>query len=718
MRPDAPRRVRRVAGRVDHRGVTAHLRLSAALAACCLVVALALGSATRPATAVAGISGRAPGGGWHVLADPINPDQLLDMPFGTDSPWLQPWRASLTTRPAAALLDAIGINFNVAPNEAMATARLLHASGFRRARIEVPWNAISYADPSTVADPSQYSEMIAAMRRYHLRPLILLNANSLGPGPTATSQVIVKGSAARGARTVAIAPGSQVVPGLTGFDTTDNGYPENPGDLIESLTPAGVATLSRPLPMSLPAGAVTVSTLRYAPFQSPRLADGRPNPAFEATLRGWLRYAKTVVGFVRGIYGSSNFDVEVWNELTFGSAFLDEDDYYNPLPDPGGRGDVDSALLAATAAMLHDPANGFSGIEVGDGFANEDPWSSGANVPGDVNAIDKHPYSGSKELPTDLEPGIQPLNALGRSDGHVAQTASGGAVHASFYPRYRVFMPEYFLTGIQTETLMRDLSPRTTMVYDTPHGARVHQPGSPPPSVWITEDNLDQTQARANGMRATDIPEMQAKAALRLFVAYASEGVRAIDLYGAQGAPCCQIIPQAFFDAVDADPSAYPGALGGPTMTAVRRLTAALAGGRPIRRARQLTLSAVGQLGDAGQFHGNDTAADPSLYNRDVLAFFPFQVSAHRFVSAVYVMTSDISHRYTDHPAPGATPYDLPAEQFRLTIGDVDGMRARVSLSDPLTGARPGARIVARSRRSIVVQLPATDSPRLLTITD
>jgi hypothetical protein len=690
------------------------------------ILAVALASAWAigfaPGDRIAAHEARSAPARWHVLRDPINPDQLLDMPFGTDSPWLQPWSSTLTTRPAAALLGAIGINFNVAPSEAMATARLLHASGFRRARIEFPWGALSYADPTQVADPAAYALILTALRRYDLRPLILLNANSGGPGPATTGTVTLAAPATAGARTVTLVRDggvAQVQPGLTGFDTTD-GYMQNPGDLITSLSADGVATLSRPLPMSLPAGPVTVTTLRYAPFQSPQLADGQPNPAFEQTLSGWLGYVRTVVDFVRRTYGSSNFDVEVWNELGFGSAFLDEQRYYDPVPDPGGHGSVTAVILARTAALLHDPANGWTGVRVGDGFASQDPWDSGATIPAGVDAIDKHPYADSKELPAGQERGIDPVNALGRSNGKLlANTAAGAVWRFGFIPHYRVFMPEYYLTGVQTETLMRDLSPLTTSIYGTPHGARVHQPGRPAPRLWITEDNMDQSQAILNGMPAADIPEMQAKAALRFFVSYASEGAAAIDLYGAQGAPCCQIIPQAFFDAVDAHAASVPLSLGGPTMASVARLTAAFTEARgPTGRGRQLALRSIAQLGDAAQFRGDGTAARPSLFNREVLAFFPFQLSARRFVCAVYVMTTDITHRYTTSPSPGWTPFDLPAEQFRLTIGGVDGARAQVSLSDPLRGVKVPAEIVARGTHTIVVQLPATDSPRLLTITD
>jgi hypothetical protein len=229
-------------------------------------------------------------------------------------------------------------------------------------------------------------------------------------------------------------------------------------------------------------------------------------------------------------------------------------------------------------------------------------------------------------------------------------------IHPLFAPSYRVFMPEYLLTGIQTETLMRDLSPITTDIYGTPHGDRTHPQGGAPPATWITEDGLDATQATADG------------------------------------GPCCQYISPAFFSAVDADPTAYPSGLGGLTMSAVRRMVSTLRGAGVIRHARQLTLDAIAQQGNAAQFQGDGTAASP--------------------------MTRDVTNYYTAHPALGMTPYDLPAEQFRLTIGHLDATYARVRATDPLTGASVPARIVSGDQNQIVVQLPVTDSPRMLTVTD
>ena len=78
------------------------------------------------------------------------------------------------------------------------------------------------------------------------------------------------------------------------------------------------------------------------------------------------------------VYGSDNFDVEVWNE---NQAFLDESTYFNPVPDPGGKGSTTYTVLRATIHMLRNPANGLTAIRVGDGFSNQSPFTSGTTVP-------------------------------------------------------------------------------------------------------------------------------------------------------------------------------------------------------------------------------------------------------------------------------------------------------------------------------------------------
>ena len=647
---------------------------------------------------------------WSVLSSPINPGQLTAMPWGENSYWLQPWRSSLVTRPATSLQDALGINFDVKPQEAMATARLLRNSGIRRARLEIPWNHMSYTNPSQLINPAGWAQYITAMRYYGIRPLILVNGDPKGPTPMLSLNLTLTAPAAKGATSVSLnsASAAQVVPGLTGIDVS--GYAARV--LITSVS-GGVARLSQPLPASLAAGSVAATTFKYEPFAPPMLANGAPNPRFQQTLAGWLTYVKSVCQFVAGVYGSDNFDLEVWNE---NQAFMDERNYFNPVPDPGSTGSATNAVLQATIQLLSNPANGLTGVQVGDGFSNQSPWTSGTTVPTGTAAIDRHPYAQDNNVypgsPT--EAGIQPVNPLG-----LPVRAANGVIQQIFTPTFRAFFPEYPLSGIQTETLMRDLSSSIlSNIQGTLHGATTHPAGSAPPAMWVTEDNLDQNVALGNGLPAADVPEFQAKAALRFYLAYASAGAQAVDLYGAAGGGCCQIIPQAFFSSVDANPSRYPASLAGPTMAAVARLSYLISDAQPVSQPRQLTLSSIAQYGNNSQFIGNGTLLFPNLYDRDVLAFFPFQLTPNVFVASVYVMTRDLTHYYTSQPAPGQTPFDLPAEAFQLTIGNVNAANASVWLYDPLTGTQQPAAIIARTANQIVVQLAATDSPRLLTISD
>ena len=62
---------------------------------------------------------------------------------------------------------------------------------------------------------------------------------------------------------------------------------------------------------------------------STALTSGQPNPEFEATLSGWLSYVGTVCKLAASVVGPGGFDLEVWNELTFGSQFLNSENYYS-----------------------------------------------------------------------------------------------------------------------------------------------------------------------------------------------------------------------------------------------------------------------------------------------------------------------------------------------------------------------------------------------------
>jgi hypothetical protein len=659
----------------------------------------------------------------QVVSDPIDPKYLTEIPFGTSSFWIQPWRAYLDTWPALRLLDSLGINFNVNAKEAPDVARLLQESGFKLARIEIPWNSLTYENPTKFTDKSDIRRL-EALHDHGLRPLILLNANSGGPGPAKKVILDTVSAAPAGARTVTLttASAAQVVPGKTGFDKLSFGG--DPDILITSVDGSGVAQLSMPLTEELPAGEHKGATLLYAPFGPPKLSNGTTNPAFQATLAGWLSYVATINHEAESIFGPGGYDFEVWNELSFGSKFLNEENYYSPARETGsgpvtkGPDSVTKALLDETVAYIRNPAHGISPqVGISDGFASQTPFASAANIPPGTTALSKHLYKPPMSIPREYipAPGIKPLNALGTSDS------------SRFVPTYQSDFPEYYLTATQTETVIRDLAPITTTIYKVPHGRNVAPPGGTPLQVWMTEYNISSNGATtgAGSLTATSLPQaeqahLQAKALLRSLVSMVSKGMTREYFFAAAHAKSQSMVSESFMSATDANPSVYPGEqLGGETMRGFRNLLARFRGPDPNGPVRQLRLLSIVQDGNHAQFAGNGTAAYPPLYDREVLAVFPFQSSPTRFVIPVYVMTRNLATLYRSSlPPSNMARYDLPAETFKIKLGNLPTTRQTPSVSayDPLLNRSTPARLVTRTGGEAVFELSVTDYPRLLTI--
>jgi outer membrane biosynthesis protein TonB len=661
----------------------------------------------------------APGG---VVRDPIDPGYLTGSPFGTRSFWIQPWRAYLDTWPASRLLGALGINFNVTPAEAEGTARLLQSSGFQLGRIELSWNLLSYEDPDRFADPAGVRQRLVAMREHGLRPLILLNANSGGPGPALNLSLTTTDAAAAGARTVTLDPASAaaVVPGKTGFD--DLSFGGSPDVMVVSVDAGNVATLSRPLSAALPAGPHPAATLRYTPFGPPQLADGSPNPAFEETLGGWLRYVAAVRTEADAVFGPGGYDFEIWNELSFGSEFLSEESYYSP-PRVNGSGSVTQTLLERTVAYLRDPANGISDqVGISDGFAGQTPFVGGGSVPVGTTALSKHPYRGPQYFPRNaVINSIRPLDARGASDS----TTGKAPYTPRFTPSFASALPEYYLTATQTETMVRDLAPFTTQIYGVPHGREIGPAGAAPVQTWVTEYNLNTNTLFPLGAEnpdqyigtasAAEKERLQAVIALRSLVSMTAKGVARTYFYAAAHAAGYSLIGDRFMAALDNTPGVYPGdSAGGATMDALRHLLARFSGPGPDGPARQLELRRIAQQGNHAEFTGDGGAAHPDLYDRELLAVFPFQASPTRFVVPVYVMTPNLTTVYSD----GEDRFDLPDERFRITLGNLPATvdPPAVSAYDPIRDLETPARLVSRQGDRAVFEVAATNYPRLLTI--
>ena len=223
----------------------------------------------------------------------------------------------------------ININNTVAPEDVPALARLLSANGFTRARYEIGWGSIDY-ETGELENAASVRKTLAALKRYRIRPLILLNAHHGRPCPTRPLDVRVATAAKRGARRIRLdaATAKQVAPRRSGINAPDGpgrGGPVHSRRARRNGNPFEAAAARpgsrQPSRQHAPVRAVcTASTLRR---------QSQPGIRADAATAGFATSTPSPAMHVR-CSGDGNFDVEIWNELTFGSDFLYSDRYYEP----------------------------------------------------------------------------------------------------------------------------------------------------------------------------------------------------------------------------------------------------------------------------------------------------------------------------------------------------------------------------------------------------
>jgi hypothetical protein len=591
----------------------------------------------------------------------VDPSQLkLPEPYFSFA--RQPWRSYLEATPASTYLRGLGVVWNShvpGRSDAQIAAELAEA-GFRRVRLEVPWNAMRWDEEGLTADAAgRIAATLRALRAHGLRPDILLNAHHGAPGPMQVAEWRAARSSAAGSRELAVqGPLTGIEPGWS--EVLSLGDSAHAGPLISQVSSDGTLTLSRPAARAVPAGAVLqIARLKYLPL----------NPVgseeFERTAAGWLRYVDRVVRLTIDNYGD-DFDVEIWNELTFGSDFLDINNYYSPPavtagPDFLHAGGGVWELARRTVAQVHQLD---AAARVIWGFSNTSFFHTAVpDLPPGIDAQSYHPYGAGPRCYAQLLAGRERYNAGG------------------FVPAGCAVMPEgWAQTFQQTETLMRLLNPaaRATRPPGTAHFEHL-----------MTEHGFS---ARELGIAdlATAVRAKE-KFLLRAPLFWLNKGVSGIYIYSLY----------------DADPLAF-GVLqsdGGvsPAMQALQRAAARFAGADAIAAPRRIDASVTRLAGPAG-VHANDPLGKV-VEQEQITALLPYQLDARRFIVALYLMTEDF-------------PADLAPQQYRITIDGVSGRGAKLSYYDPLSDTPQPVRALPAGREQLSVALALTDSPRLLEITE
>ena len=608
----------------------------------------------------------APGARGAPYTDPA----LLDVPWGNYSFVRQGWRGYLETVPAASYREGLGVVWgqsppHKSPDEVAAT---LAWAGFSRVRFEIPWGSVTW-DEKSLDDESQQRtvEVLRALRAHGLRPLILLNANHLQPCPVQWREWRVGRAAPAGERTLLVS-GRVGDPGegseLTIMSLADGA---TAGPLVSGVSSAPdvggqkawTIALSKPLSRPLAADdMLRVALLRYPPLYPVG------TPQFEATASGWLRYVELVSDLVARIYGSDRYDVEIWNELTFGSAYLDINNYRDPqaalrAPDllhPGGSA---WELAHRTVELLkrkHPQA------QVIWGFSNTTFFHVPiAELPARIDGQSYHPYGTGRRCYADLTRGRRELLL----DDYVP---AGCAVE-----------PEGYAQGWQqTESLLRFLAPQSRSM---------RPPGSATFRHFITEHGF--SPGAIGIVAAREAEHAKQGFLLRAPLLWLNKGLTALYVY----------------DVYDPEDSGFgvfraDGEVS-PALAALHRLTTMFAGPERLPDTRRLALEVAREGPPAGVLPGDPQGQH--LRQEEAAALLPFQVDAGRFIVAAYVMTQDF-------------PKPLAPQVYRVAIRGIDGRRAAVGYYSPAADATLPVEVVSRAARSLTLRISLVEVPGLLTI--
>ncbi len=598
----------------------------------------------------------------------VDPSQL-DCPWPKHSFYKQPWRGFLEVRSGEAFLRGIGVNYHSAGNDELAI-RLLAETGVRAYRYEIGWGSIPW-DEAQVNGHDKHIKVLKLMKQYNGRPTVLLNAHHGVPCPARFFERKLTADAAKGATSIRLADVKDLVPGRSGINGLKDYWA---AEVIITAVDAstGECKLSKPLPWDLKADKpLRMATLKYAPLYLVG------TPEFEETAGGWVKYAMMVCDMVKDA-GIEDFDIEIWNELSFGSNFTSIDHYYEKGKPPyaGKRADFLNAGGSSwemTKRTIEAVKAKYPKVRCIWGWSNTTFYHCPAEkMPPGTDGQTFHPYgTGVRSLPAAETHKDRPEFNLERYTPTIDIRMSEGWAH----------------TFIQTEGIMRLLNPQ----------AREKKPaGTDRFYRYMTEHGVLPAECGV-----TDVPgewRVKTYCALRSFCLWMNKGVDVIHYFQAADKPGgFGLLP---FDVKTLPADAKWADVATPPMRAIRAMLDVFAGAEPVAKPVKLDVDyeAVGPVGKI--FPGDDK--HPALSNKDVFAFLPFQTNAKRLVIPVYVMTYDVART-------------MPEETYRLTIKGLGGAAKAVRLIDPVTGKREESKFTGDAAR-LRLDVKVTDYPRFLVV--
>jgi hypothetical protein len=351
-------------------------------------------------------------------------------------------------------------------------------------------------------------------------------------------------------------------------------------------------------------------------------------------------------------------------------------------------------VVERTSAFLADPAHGFTHVAV----IERVPSSEAAAVALDERGIAavRLPAAPAATFPEAQRATDAWLNALGELD-------SGPA---AFAPAYGSFFPEASLTRVGSVQIAADLAPFMTVdAQGGVHGRNAH--GMRSPEVWAAVAPFD-SGAFSTSAAATreQLARARAKWLLRAIAAYAGKGAARVDVFSDRD----PVSSATLVAAEEPD--------GGLALTALRRLLARFAGPAAASSNANVRLEQVSSCSSGTQFIGDGTAAHPTLYDRDVVAWLPFVVGDGHLEAVAYVMTRNLARTNAGAGPSDPQRFDLPPEPFTLTLRVSGASPAIVEGYDPIADAPAPVSVVERSGDRLTLTLPLSDAPVVISLRD
>ncbi len=375
------------------------------------------------------------------------------------------------------------------------------------------------------------------------------------------------------------------------------------------------------------------------------------------------------------------------------------------------------------------------GTRVINGFANQRPWDNGTEMLPDEFGFSRHYYTSysensyiTKENPQAYDDTKFYLDATGKRDGEYepfGPTKSG----TIFVPSHVSAFPERWFYAYQTEFVTRDIQPFKGPFWL--HGRFASPGGGVTAKVWMTEVNtyrlpwieeiVRQRGLDPNDPRLLPLSEsVAAKSTLRHYTFYAHKGVEAIAIFATHDKYGFGVVSDDFITALRNNNYRLTNeirAKAGPQLAAVKNVYNLMKQGQPLDSPRKLKVDRIVEHKPRLVFEGDGTPQHPSRYHADDFAVLPFQLDDRTFAIGCYVVTRDIRHSW-DSSKDLLDPdrYRMPDQEFELTLSNVNGSGASVSLYDPILNANVPAEAVSSDSRTITVKLKAVDYPRFLVI--